>query len=359
MKKLISIIIVIAIVFGGVMLIKKKKEEASKTKLPTIYPVVIKTIKPKITKFRLTLTSLGIVQSGADVVVSTKLASRVLYIKPLGSVVKKGDVVVKLDSSSTQARILSAESNLKSLYAKLLSAKLSLKNMILTHKRTKKLLDINGASIEQYQKEADTISTLKSNISSIRSQISSLKATIKELKTLLGYTIIKSKINGIVSKKFVNTGDIASPGRPICEISSKAGKYILVRLPDSIAPKGIIYNNKIYKLFSLGGTYNGLNEYKANVKTTLNSGSRVEIGVIVFDSKAIKLPFDAVLNDNGNHFVLVVKKNRAKPQKVNIIANGEEGLAVSTYDIADKDIVVAKPDILIKLLGGVKVVKEQ
>ncbi len=359
MKKLILIVIAIVILISGIVLIKKKKEELASLHPPKIYPVIVKTIKPKVSNFILSLTALGIIKSGADVNISTKMASKILYVKPLGSKVVKGEIIVKLDSSSTQSRILGAKSMLVSLYSKLSSAKLSLKNMILTHKRTKRLLGVNGASIEQYQKESDTISNIKSNIDNIKSQIATTKSTIKELKTLLSYTIIKSPVNGVVSKQFMNIGDVSMPGKPICEISSKKDKYILVRLPDNIHPKGIIFNGKFYDIFPLNSTIDGLNEYKADINTNLNTGSRVEVSVIIFRGKAVELPNNAVLNDNGANYVLEVRKNRAIPIAIKILASGEEGIAINNSTIEGKDIVVAKPDILIKLLGGVEIIKER
>ncbi len=360
MKKIVPIVIVaIALTIGGALLIKKKKEELNKLNPPKIYPEVVKTIKPKETDFMLTLTSLGVIKSGANVVISTKVAARILSIKPLGSLVKKGEIIVKLDSNSTRSKILSTKTELKSLYSKLRAAKLSLKNLILSHERTKELMNVNGASIEQYQKEADTISNMRANISSIESHIKNMKTTLRELNTLLGYTIIKSPINGIISKKFQNIGDMAMPGKPICEVSTRENKYILIDLPSNIKPKGIIFHGKFYKVFPLNSTFNGLNQYKADISTNLNSGSRVEVGVVVFKGKAIKLPFDAVLSDNGANYVFELTNQRAIPIKVHIIAHGEEGLAINNQRIIDKNIIVAKPDIFIKLLGGVKVVKEQ
>jgi len=357
-KKIIALVLAIVIAIGLVILIKKRKEELAHLNTPKIYPVVVRIMKPKLSNFHLTLTGLGLIKSSVDFNVTTKLSGRILYIKNIGDRVRKGEVVVRIDDSQTRAQLDKAKSELRSLESKLLALELTLKNMLLTHKRTKELLSVKGASIEQYQKEQDEIASLKSQIRSTKSQITATKSNINHLETLLTYSIIKSPINGVISRKLANVGDVAMPGRPLCSISAKGGKYLLLRLPDDINPKGVIFEGKFHKVISLNSTFNGLNEYKADVKTNLNTNTRVEVGIVIFKGEAIKLPFDAVLSDNGKDYVFVVKGNKAIPEPVKIIASGEEGLAVLDKSLLGKELVLAKPDIFIKLRGGVQIVKE-
>ncbi len=357
-KKIIYIILIVLIAFFLVKLVKKRKEELARLHTPKVYPVVVKTMKPKLENFYLTLSGLGLVKSSVDMNVTTKLSGRVLYIKDIGDRVKKGDIVARLDASETKALLSKAESQLKSLYAKLSAAKLSLKNLKLTHMRTAELLKVKGASIEQYQKEQDQLASLRSQIDSLKSEIKATDSNIEHLKILLTYAIIKSPVNGVISKKFVNVGDVALPGRALCSISARGGKYILLRLPDDVKPFGLFFNGKFYQVVSLNNTFNGLNEYKADVKTTLNTNTRVKVGIVIFKGEAIKLPFDAILSDNGKDFVFVVKGKKAIPKQVKIIASGEEGLAVLDRSLLGQELVLAKPDIFIKLRGGVGIVKE-
>ena len=357
-KVIIALIVSLLVIIVAVGLIKHKKSQLAKMKPAKVYPVIVKTIKPVKSSFQLTLTSLGIVKSSVDTMISTKLAARIITIKPLGSKVKKGDVIAKLDSSSTQAKLSGAKANLNALYAKLNSARINLNNMIKTHKRTKELFKVKGASIEQMQKEEGIIANLKANVSAIKENVKSAKSVVKELETLLSYTVIKSPINGTISKKFANVGDVAMPGRPLCEVSSEGQKYILIRLPKEIKPKGIIFNKHFYETTPLNGTFNGLNEYKADVDTNINTNSRIEISVVVFRGKGIKLPVDAILNRNSKNYVLVADGDRALPEEVDIASSGEEGVAVGDSNLIGRELVVAKPDILLKLTGGVAIKKE-
>ena len=351
MKKIVVILMVILILAGVGVLVKKKKKELFALKPPKAYPIIVKTIKPKMENFYLSLDGLGLIESNTDVNISTKVASRILYLKGLGEHVKKNDVLVKLDDSFIKSKLFSLKSQLNALYQKLSSSRLSLSNMIKTHKRTLELLKVKGASIEQSQAEEDKIAQLKSEISTVKSQIRSAKEQLKSLNVELTYTLIKSPINGVVSKQISNVGDVAMPGKPILKISAEKGKYLLLRLPDDIKPKGVIFEGKFYKIFALNDTFNGLNEYEARVDTGLSVGSRVKVGVVVFKGNAYKLPFDALLSVGEKNYIFVYKDHHAYPVLAQIEGVGQQGVAVSN-NLKDKNIVVAKPDILLKALAG-------
>jgi hypothetical protein len=135
----------------------------------------------------------------------------------------------------------------------------------------------------------------------------------------------------------------------------------LVRIPDNLSINGVIFKNKKYDAIPLNSTFNGLKEYKVYTNDEdLTSGNRVTVDVIVYDGEGVKLPFDAVINREGKSYVLVVNGDKAEPKKVSVVRSGEDGLVVSNSSIAGKQLVTAKPDILLKIFGGVSIkVKEE
>ena len=58
------------------------------------------------------------------------------------------------------------------------------------------------------------------------------------------------------------------------------------------------------------------------------------------------------MNRNGENFVFIKENNTAKAVSVTILQTGEDGLVISNNELAGKEIVVAKQDILLKLLSG-------
>jgi len=323
-KAVVAVLVVALLVVGGLKLVKEKRAKEASQPVAKIYPIVVSTITPSRSQVRLTLPYLAQSVNERDVTISARLSSRVEMIKKSGESVKKGDIVVKLDTTD--------------LNAKMASLQVSLENLESSHRRTKALYKAKGASIEQLQKE--------------QTQIASLKANIKSLHNQLSYATIKAPISGVITKSFSADGDVAMPGKPLIKISAKNGFSLIVRTPEDINPKAIIYKGKEYPIVALGSTFNGLKEYKSFVDTSgLTAGDRVEISVIVFEGEGIKLPFDAILNQNGKSFVMRVEKGMAIPQEVEILDSAKEGVLVSNA-IEGEKIVVAKPDILLKLTSG-------
>ncbi len=342
MNTYIKIALGVAVVAGlGVAGVKKIKEaRAADASLPQakVYPIVVKTMVPKVAPVTLTLPYLAEVANDKDVKLAARIAARVQSITPSGSQVKKGDLLVKLDTTNIQ-------SALKSTQEQINATKIALANLKETHKRTLELLKVQGASIEESQKESTLIANSEAGLNA-------LEQKAIELKNNLSYASIVSPVNGIVAKTFVSRGSISAPGKPLVALSSKNGFYLLVRTPASLPILGVEFDGKSYTATPLNTTYHSLSEYKVYTgETNLVSGDRVEVSVVVLQHQGILLPFDALLNRDGKSYVLLVKGKKAELKEVHIVQSAEQGVVVSE-NLEGMQIVLAKPDILLKLTSG-------
>ncbi len=357
MKRFLSYIIILVIIagvaIGGMKIIKAKRAREAKTPPPVTYDMNVKTISAKKEHATLSLPYLALTKSNDDVKISSRASGRIKYIVKSGVLVKKGDDIVKIDDQELRTQLESINLNIHSINSQLKSKRIALKNIEATHKRTQKLLSVKGASQEEFDREVTNIEAVKSSIDTLRYKIKELNANKASINNLLSYTTIKAPVSGVVTR-LANVGDIAMPGKPLISISAKSNSYLLVRLPAGTKAKAIIYNNKTYKLSPLNTTYNGLLEYLANINESLASNQTVNIDVVIFSGAGFKLPHDAILNRNGKSYVLTLVNNKAIPKEVKIVANGEQGVIVKGVNAKEK-IVVAKQDILLKLLSGIKV----
>ncbi len=352
-KALIWILIAVALVVGAMVLIKKKKEEIAKIASEKVYKINVNTMMLKKAKVTLTLPFIATVQSNDNVMVSTKTAGRILSIVKTGDKVKKGESIVKIDDNDLKAKLDELKLNINSIKINIDAKKLVLENALQTHKRTKELLDVKGASIEQYQNEQDKITVLRAGIQVLYSNLKIIKAKIRGIENLLTYVNLKAPFNGIVSKAFANNGDMAMPTKPLLSLQSSKGKFLLLNLPSSQKVKEIIYNGKKYKTIALHSTFNGLDQYKVPVMTKANIGDRVNIQVVTFDGSGIKVPLNALLQIGGKNYIFVVKNDTALQRPISLMASGEEGFVIDKYN--NKKIVLAKPDIFMKLISGIKI----
>jgi RND family efflux transporter MFP subunit len=342
MNKYIKITIGLVVVAGlgavGVMKVKDAREKDANLPKAKIYPIVVSKINPKLSQVKLTLPYLAEVANDKDVVLSSRISARILSIKPSGSTVKKGELVVQLD-------ITSILSELKSLKEQIQATSISLKNLKSTHARTQELLKIKGVSIEEYEKET-------SSLANTQAQLATLKQKEIELNNNLSYSTITSPVDGVIAKTFSNKGAISSPLQPLVAINSTNGFHLMLRMPTNIAVDSVELNKMSYKTTMLKSTLHGLFEYKVYTgKTDLTSGDRVEVDVVVFNQEAILLPFDAILNKNDKNYVLVINNNMVEQQEVHIVQSAQQGVVISE-NLEGKNIVIAKPDILLKLTSG-------
>ena len=344
MKKrtVIWIIVIVVILALAIMVVKKAQRRDAEAPVAKTYPMVIKTVKPEFKEVTLTLPYLAVVQNDEDVVIASKIAARIESIKPTGTNVSKGEIIARLDNTSV-------ESSIESIKAQLSATNIGLKNLLSTHKRTLELLAVKGASIEQSEME-------ESGIAELRSKIEALNQNMNDQHNNVTYTAIKSQTSGILSKIMLNVGDMAMPGQPIAIISAKSGSYLKLSIPADLKVYGVSINNKSYPAIALNSTINGLAEYKIIVdQLNLMSGERVEVNIEVFNGKAIKLPFDAILNRDGKSYVFIKEKDKAIAAEINIIQSGEDGAVVSNNELDGKEIVIEKQDILLRLLSGTSI----
>ncbi len=360
MKKAVKILIILAVaallVALGIRAIKHKK--AAEAAMPTAkeYAVVVHTIEPKASQVTLTLPYIAIAENENSATIASKLAARIVFIRHAGDPVRRGETVARLDTTDLEAKLESIDAQIEAAKKGLEARRATLENLKAIHKRTEALLKVKGASVEQYESEASKIAAAEAGVKEALSKIRSLEANRKEILDLLSYAKIVSPVDGTVSKTFANVGDMAMPGKPLMQINAQTGVYLIVRAPRDVHPKAIIYRGKLLKTVDLMHTFNGLEEYRADLgATTLTAGERVDVDVVTYMGQGIQLPMDALLDREGKTYVLAAEGNRTKAMPVTVKARGQEGVVVGEDAIEGKRLIVEKPDILLKLLSGVEI----
>ncbi len=354
LKLLIFLIVVAALVAGAIRLVKKRKAQEAQMPPAKEYAVVIDTRKASASKVTLSVPSIALTKNDNDAVLASKVAARVLEVPKSGTKVKKGQLLVRLDDTAIKASLESVRHALESARAQLEAAQVNLQNLIAIHEHSKELLKVQGVSKEQFQNEAVKIDNAKAKVAAIQAQIAKLEGEQATLENQLSYTRITSPVDGVVSAAMVSVGDLATPGKPLVKIAASEGTWLLVRLPGGA--KKIRFQGKEYSLEPLHSTFNGLNEYRADIDRYIPAGNRVETDVVTFQGNAVLLPYDTLLNREGKNWLFLYTGKGVKAIPAPVLAMGEQGIALDPR-LAGKEIVEAKPDILLRLLGGYPVVK--
>jgi multidrug efflux pump subunit AcrA (membrane-fusion protein) len=334
--------------------------------------VVVDAVVPNRQTVTLTLPAMGIVSSDVATTLSTKVSGRVNGLfKKEGEEVRKGDLLASIDDQELQAKkeglrlkrtsldfdISSKRENLKSVQA-------AMRNALESHGRTKELLDVKGASVEQYHKEEAEIAQLKAQMEAARSGISILQSSReeliqneKEIDNQLSYTSIISPINGTLSARLVMAGDMALPGKPLLKITATDGLYLDVKLPAGIIAGSIRLGDQLLPLTPKNQAGpSGLREYRSTlpVGNSAVEGEFLNIAVVLFSGEGVLLPEDVLLAAQGKTWVLTYTNGTTEKIPVTIEQRGIEGVTVKE-DLAGRTLLLAKPDILLRASSGAPV----
>ena len=198
MKKLISIIIVLLVIGAGVgaYYYKKGGPEPTVTTLQVSRGDIVDQVG-----------ATGTLQAVTTVQVGTQVSGIVqdLYAD-FNSIVKKGQIIARLDPSLLQTALDTAKANLVNAQANLERQKVALDDAQVKLKRAQELFAKNLAprtdleTAEVAQKQADA------QLKSTQSQIVQAEAAVNKAKVDIDHTIITAPIDGIVTSRNVDKG---------------------------------------------------------------------------------------------------------------------------------------------------------
>ena len=203
---MILMLVLVAIFVAGLILwtmnkIAKGKAMGAKFAPP---PAAVTTVVVKGQTWQPVLSSVGSMKAVNGVVLSTDLAGIVDEIAfESGASVKKGDLIVRLDTQQEDAQLRSSE------------AKLALAKTDLARKRdllTKKAIA-----------EAD--------YDTAESQLLQMQASVEEMKALVARKKIAAPFDGLVGIRQINVGQYLQPGAPIVPIESLDPIYVEFSVP--------------------------------------------------------------------------------------------------------------------------------
>lgn len=176
-------------------------------------PSAVTTVVVKTQTWQPVLSAVGSLKAVNGVVLSTDLAGIIAEIPfESGAPVKKGDLIVKLDTQQEDAQLRSA------------MAKLSLAKTDLIRKR------------DLIAKKA----IAESELDTAESHVLQMEAAVEEMKALVARKKISAPFDGLVGIRQVNVGQYLQPGAPIVPIESLDPIYVEFSLPqqhfEMIAP---------------------------------------------------------------------------------------------------------------------------
>jgi RND family efflux transporter MFP subunit len=162
----------------------------------------------------------GTLKSDTRSEIGTKVMGEVEAVSVnIGDQVAKGELILKIKDEDLEAKKKQAEAGLE-------EAKIRLDAIQKDYNRYKNLYEKGSAT----PKEWDDIRT---QFQSAKSRVLAAESQLKEINDLLTYTQIKAPYEGVIAAKYVQVGDIVTPGRPLIAIEKAKLFKVEATIPES------------------------------------------------------------------------------------------------------------------------------
>ncbi len=288
---------------------------------------------------------IGFVKASEIVNISPKINGYLKYIKyNEGDYVKKGEIVAEIENQETVNKLKSLKEKLNALKISLkqlkemlnidkksyLQAKSNFEYAEKTFLRYKKLLKSESITKQEYdkvfnnytnaklelEKSKKLLEISKLKILQTKKEIKSVYENLKSIQVIVNYRFVKSPISGIVTKKFVDTGNFINIGMPIIKIVSKEKQgyfYVPSQFFSNIKiGDNLIINKKLYKITNISPDINKTSQFL--VKVNLNNesfknGEYLEGLIEIGKKKAIILENKFIKKYEDLYYTYIVKEN--------------------------------------------------
>jgi RND family efflux transporter MFP subunit len=301
--------------------VKHENTQRESSNLP-VAAVQVKTIEGQ--PHTSTESVVGTVQAKLHATLEAKVSGHIEQLPvELGQRVKDGELVALLDSRDLKARLDQAE-----------------------------------ASQEQAERNWNRISALFHQQAATRAEYDDAQAqkrvadaAVAGAKAMLGYAKIVAPFDGVVTKKWVDMGDLASPGKPLVDIEDPSQLRLQADVPDVIAAHVREGKKLGVRVDALDGEITGTVaeispaadpvthtfRVKVDLPATpgLMSGQFARLEVPVGESDALLVPDSAVVERgqmeilfvvvNGHAHLRLVKAGRHIGDQVEILSGLDAG----------------------------------
>ncbi|MDR1976367.1 MAG: efflux RND transporter periplasmic adaptor subunit [Campylobacteraceae bacterium] len=199
-KKLLFVLVVILLIIAGFFGYKSLFSTASVS-------VGLTTIQVTKGDIENTVTATGTVSPKSYVDVGAQVSGQIMQIYvDVGDVVKKGDLLVEIDTTVLETKVESSKAELAYQKAQLKDreAKLTLAKSL--YERQKYLLANNATSEESYENAESALLSAEASIDMIKAQIAQTESSLKENQANLKYAKIYAPMSGTISTLSVKKG---------------------------------------------------------------------------------------------------------------------------------------------------------
>lgn len=330
MKKYISILVSITALLSNIAIAAED----------TAQLVSIETAKTEQVQARVWLP--GNVVSRMNAPISAEQTGQLLWIVDIGTHVKQGDMIARIDNRNLKLLIAQQQAQSKQYQA-------NVEYLAKQKQRLLKLNETNNTALSELERTEKDLVVAQNEMIAKQMQIKQTELAIEK-------TEITAPFSGFISERFAYVGELITVGRPMVVLVDPNDLDIKIAAPISLAPflkqgakMQVKWQDQLIQLpirtWSRAGDQSSrtFNVRLAATNLDLLSGSAVSVSLPKQNStEALMVPRDALLLRESDTFVLTVD-DELVARKVNVTVGQGEGQWISVAgEIAAGDTVIVR-----------------
>lgn len=163
----------------------------------------------------------AVVEAVRAATVSAQTAGTVTrFYVDAGDRVRRGQLLARIDSRETDARLAAGAARVAQAEAQLAQARLN-------HERSAKLLERKFIAQAAYDKAA-------ADLKSAQAEVQAARAGESEAATARSFAEVRSPLDGVVTRRLAELGELASPGRALLELHDPAALRAVAAVPQFV-----------------------------------------------------------------------------------------------------------------------------
>ena len=367
---IITIIVVIALIGGAAALIRKKKAKLATAPKYGVSPTLVHVASAQKGDLDIRLSYLSVVEPFQTANVSSRASASVTAVNvDEGDLVKRGDVLATLDAKDihadidgVSAQIEQARADMAGVSATVTALKKSVSYWEREAKRDMALAKdgaIAEAQAEGTVNKADEVSgqldAAYQKQKALSHTIQSLQQKKAQLAAQLNYFTLTAPFDGMVSRRLVDPGDLAAPGKPLITVEDRRRLLLVFDVPQQDLDRvheglPVVWqlNEKKYTS-SLTHTYPSLTAARmiraeVNIEgpdmADLTIGAYIPVTVRVNTLKDVVIvPVDCVVKSSvKTPYVFQVKNGHIAVRQITVL--GENGKQAAVQGVNPDDALV-------------------
>jgi multidrug efflux pump subunit AcrA (membrane-fusion protein) len=176
-------------------------------------PTLVQTARVAREDLQAKVTANGKVQAQRKVDISATIAGQVTHLAVKeGDRVRKGQFLLQIDAANPRAAARSSEASMQALLPDLDSARASLEQARLDYRRAQENHKANIIANADLDRAATGLATAQAAVQGAERRVDQARATLEGMKDTLSKTTVTAPIDGIVTAKRVEEGEVAVIG---------------------------------------------------------------------------------------------------------------------------------------------------